>query len=51
MFELIIQGLSIDDLYGVSKEIDIAKGINKMPLTFKEGWKQHKRRKAWRQNG
>jgi len=35
------------DYKGVSKEIDIAKGVNKLPLSFSEGWKQYKRLKAW----
>ena len=42
----LIEMLQIGNHYGVSKNIDIAKGINKMPQTFKEGWKQYKRRKA-----
>jgi hypothetical protein len=51
MFELIIQCLSMGELRGVSKEIDIAKGVNKAPLTFSEGWKQYKRKKAWQKRG
>ena len=46
--ELILKILEIYEMYGVSKEIDIAKGVNKMPLTFKEGWRQRKRRKNGR---
>ncbi len=44
MIDLIIDMLSLDDFKGKSKYIDIAKGSNKLPTTFKEGWKQHKRR-------
>lgn len=39
MFELIYKMLQQDKYYGVSKEIDIAKGINKMPITIKEALK------------
>ena len=35
--------LDVDDFYGQSKNIDIAKGVNKIPTTFKDGWKQRKR--------
>ena len=44
MIDLIINMLSLDDWHGVSKTIDIAKGSNKLPQTFKEGWKQYKRK-------
>ena len=47
MVGYIVDLLNIDDYYGISKEIDIAKGINKMPQTFKEGWERRKRIKAW----
>lgn len=36
-------------MHGVSKEIDIAKGVNLLPMTFKQGWKQRKRKRAWKQ--
>lgn len=36
MFKHLITLLKQDDYFGVSKEIDIAKGINKAPETFKE---------------
>ena len=49
MFDLIIKVLELGDLYGISKEIDIAKGINKMPLSVSEAWQQRKRKKAWQQ--
>lgn len=48
MIELILKLLSTDDFYGKSKNIDIAKGVNKLPLTLKEGWGQYKRNKKWR---
>lgn len=48
MLDIIIETLSIGELRGVSENIDIAKGSNKLTQTFKEGWKQYKRRKAWR---
>jgi len=47
MIDLILKMLDLDEMVGVSKEIDIAKGVNKLPLTFKEAWKQHKRIKEW----
>tara|TARA_R110000772_G_scaffold83493_6_gene176630 strand:- start:10578 stop:10718 length:141 start_codon:yes stop_codon:yes gene_type:complete len=43
MLENIIYLLNLDDFYGVSENIDIAKGKNKIPLTFKEGWRARKR--------
>lgn len=45
MIKNILAMLSIDEFYGVSKNIDIAKGINKQPTTIKEGLKHIKR---WR---
>ena len=47
MIEIILELLELDNYYGVSKNIDIAKGVNKTPLTFKEGWERRKRLKAW----
>jgi len=47
MIDLILKMLDIDDMYGVSKNIDIAKGSNKLPMTINEGWKQYKRAKQW----
>ena len=44
MIDLILKMLDIDaKMYGVSKNIDIAKGVNKLPTTFKQAWEQHKR--------
>ncbi len=47
MFELIIKVIDIGELRGVSKEIDIAKGSNKLHTSFSKIWKQYKRKKAW----
>jgi hypothetical protein len=40
---IILKLLSVDNFYGISEEIEIAKGKYKIPLTFKEGFKQIKR--------
>jgi hypothetical protein len=40
---IIIKLLNIDNFYGVSENIEIAKGKYKMPETLKEGFKQLKR--------
>jgi hypothetical protein len=40
---IIIKLLQIDDFYGVSENIEIAKGKYKLPQTLKEGYKQIKR--------
>jgi hypothetical protein len=47
MIETIISLLELNDYIGLSKNIDIAKGINKTPLTFKAGWERKKRLKVW----
>lgn len=47
MIEILIQLLEFNDYEGISKNIDIAKGVNKTPMTFKEGWERRKRLKAW----
>ena len=49
MINELITLLSLDEFYGVSKDVDTAKGMNKIPLSFKEAWDQHKRKRAWRQ--
>lgn len=43
MIKNIIDLLAMDDYYGVSHEIDIAKGKYKTPTTFKEFWRMVKR--------
>lgn len=35
----ILKALQSSEHYGVSREIDIAKGVNKYPTTFKDGVK------------
>lgn len=45
MIQLIIQLLAIDDYFGVSRNIDIAKGKNALPKGIKGIYKQAKRRK------
>ena len=44
---IVIKLLNIDEFYGVSETIEIAKGKNKIPLSFKEGYKQIKRNRKW----
>lgn len=41
--------LNMDEFYNVSEEIEIAKGKNKLPMSFKEGYKKVKRRAKWLQ--
>lgn len=43
MVKNIIDLLNTMDFYGVSKNIDIAKGIYSIPTTFNDGKKQIKR--------
>ena len=47
MIDLILQMLSLGDMIGVSKEIDIAKGMYKEPSSVKEGIERHKRKIKW----
>lgn len=47
MLGIVLDILATDEFYGISEEIEIAKGKNKLPLSFKEGWKQRKRKRAW----
>lgn len=44
MFKIINQLLQLDDFYGVSKEIDLLKGIDKYPDSFTEAFQQAKRK-------
>lgn len=49
MIEIILNMLSMDEFYNISEEIEIAKGKNKLPLTFKEGYKKAIRKAKWSQ--
>lgn len=49
MLDLIIKTLEVDRFIGVSKNIDIAKGVNEMPKSIKKGFEQFKRNKQWQQ--
>ena len=40
----IIDMLSVNDFYGVSERVDIAKGKYEIPFTWTELWKNIKRR-------
>ena len=44
MIHIILDILAMDEFYGVSETIDIAKGKNKLPLTIKDGYKKAKRK-------
>lgn len=50
MIKNILDMLRIDDFYGKSEYIDIAKGINKNPETIKEIYKQNIRKWKRRQS-
>jgi len=41
---IVLKLLRLDDFYGVSENIDIAKGKYKMPESFNEGFKFIKRK-------
>jgi len=43
MLKNIIELLQLHEHYGVSENIEIAKGKNQMPKTWKQGFKQLKR--------
>jgi hypothetical protein len=45
MIELINELLSFNDYYGISKNIDIAKGGNELNTSIKKAWKQNKRKR------
>lgn len=47
MIEQIVKLLALDDWVGCTENIDIAKGKNRLPLTFREAWQQNKREKQW----
>jgi|TARA_B100000780_G_C20952583_1_gene380036 hypothetical protein len=43
----ILKLLNAYEFYAEDETIEIAKGKNKMPETFKEGYKQLKRNRRW----
>lgn len=43
MISNLINLLNIDKFYGVSKNVDIAKGKYEIPYTWKQGWEKIKR--------
>lgn len=47
MLGIILDILAMDDFYGISEEIEIAKGKYKLCTSWKEVWKQRKRKKRW----
>ena len=47
---IVIKLLNIDEFYGVSETIEIAKGKYKLPETLKEGFQQIKRKYKWQQS-
>lgn len=49
MIKILLDTLSMDEFYGVSEEIEIAKGKNKLKLSFGEKWEEHKRKREWSQ--
>ena len=44
---IVLKLLNIDPFYNTSETIEIAKGKYKIPVTFKEGYKQIKRKIKW----
>lgn len=44
---IIFKLLNIDNFYGISENIEIAKGKYKLPETLKEGFQQIKRKYKW----
>lgn len=47
MIGIILDILAMDEFYGVSEEIEIAKGKYKLPTGIREGLKQRKRKAKW----
>lgn len=47
---IIFKLLNIDNFYGISENIEIAKGKYKLPETLKEGFQQIKRKYKWQQS-
>ena len=48
MISHILQMLQIDNFYGQSEFIDIAKGRNEITKTVSKMYKQSKRKQAWK---
>jgi hypothetical protein len=44
---IIFKLLNLDDFYGMSENVEIAKGKYKIPLTIKDGFQQIKRKYKW----
>jgi|TARA_B110000285_G_scaffold64388_1_gene74039 hypothetical protein len=44
---IVLKLLNIDNFYGVNETVEIAKGKNKIPESFKEGFHQIKRKIKW----
>ena len=44
MLRLLIELLRVDDFYGISENVDIAKGQYKLNTSVRESWKQAKRK-------
>lgn len=49
MIKLLLDILSMDDFYGISEEIEVVSGKNKLCTNVKEAWEQNKRKKEWSQ--
>jgi len=47
MIKHILDLLALDEFYGQSELIEIAKGKNEIPTTIKQGFKQLKRQIKW----
>ena len=47
---IVLKLLNINEFYGIDETIEIAKGKNKLPETFKEGFNQIKRHTKWLKN-
>ncbi len=47
MIGIVLDLLSLDEFYGISEDIEIAKGKHKLPTSIKEGYRQQKRKRKW----
>lgn len=48
MVEIVLKLLSMDNWYGAGENVDFAKGSDEIPMTFKKGWQQIKRKRCKR---